>query len=279
MTITARNIIDLFQRMYADGWGYIPATAGILWTQAKQDATTDKMARKYGQRWVGHMVCDCSGAFVYAYHKNGMSIYHGSNRIARSYVVELLPVDQAKPGMAAFKARKPGEQLYDLPSQYRQGGSNYNGDLNDYYHIGLVDEDPAYVLNSQSTATGFQRSKIKDGWDAVGYLKAVDYKKGVEPMQMLYQATVYSVNGKPVNLRKEAGTAAKVIRTVPVGTVVDVLEEADANWDEIRVGNDTGYMMRPYLVPVQDDQTTQLRALISEARQKLDEADRLLGGM
>ena len=60
---------------------------------------------------------DCSGAFVYAYNEHEMDIAHGSNAIARKYVVKLIPYSEAKieAGMMAFKARKPGEKGYALP--------------------------------------------------------------------------------------------------------------------------------------------------------------------
>ena len=116
---------------------------------------------------------DCSGAFVYAYKQFGKSIYHGSNRIARVEVVELLPISEAKPGMAAFKTRNPGDSRYNLPSSYQKGAKYYNGDLRDFYHIGLVSERGT-VLNAQSSATGFVESKI-DSWTCVAYLKQVDY--------------------------------------------------------------------------------------------------------
>ena len=113
---------------------------------------------------------DCSGAFVYAFRLLGnRSIAHGSNAIARKYVVEMLPVSMAKPGMAAFKARVSGDEGYDLPERYRQNGVSYTGDLNDYYHIGLVDSDARYVLNAKGTNYGFSRDPLngKHGWDYV----------------------------------------------------------------------------------------------------------------
>lgn len=149
--IPVNKLIALFQKMHQEHWPY--ASPG----------SNDENG------------IDCSGAFVWAYDQFGENIYHGSNRIARQYVVELLPLSEAKPGMAAFKARKPGEEYYALPQGYMNGGGQYNGDLNDYYHIGLVDEDIAFVLNAKDKASGFTRSSIREGWDAVGYLTAVDY--------------------------------------------------------------------------------------------------------
>ena len=251
MSIPCNSILADFHQMLDDKWGYIPATAGTMWTQAKQNATTNAMAKKYGSKWIGHMVADCSGAFVYVYKKYGMSIYHGSNRIARKYVVELLPISEAKPGMAAFKFYKPGEKGYQLPEDYKPGGSQYNGDLNDYYHIGLVEENPKYVLNSATTINGFIRSKISNGWNACGYLKAVDYdgKDDDEPMFDNNLFVVTSENGQPVNMRQTASVTSDIVAKVPVGTEVNVIGENSNGWKYVQYKTKKGWMMSKFLVP------------------------------
>lgn len=188
---------------------------------------------------------DCSGAFVYAFRKHGASIYHGSNRIARTEIVELLPMCQAKEGMAAFKLRAPGSAYYALPSSYKPGGGHYNGDLNDYYHIGLVGRD-GQILNAQSSATGFVKSKAST-WHCCGYLKQVNYGQEESPMEeALYQATVTASTGSTVNLRKAAGTSAAVLERVNIGTTVDVIEEG-TEWHKIRTASNTGFMMACFL--------------------------------
>lgn len=255
--IPANRIIAAFQGYLASHDGYIPAASGEVWTQAKQDkkAETDTQVAKYGQQWVGHRVEDCSGAFVRAYRDYGLSIYHGSNRIAREYVSELLSPSCAKPGMAAFKAYRAGDKYYALPGEYKPGGKHYNGDLLDYYHIGLVDDDPQYVINAASTKSGVKRGKLADGWCAVGYLRAVDYTNGGdEPVeQYIYKAIVDSANDKPVNLRKSPSLIASRIAEVPDGTEVKVLSEHDGDWAVIDTGTKTGYMMRKYLVPINEN--------------------------
>lgn len=196
--IPVRELIAIFQRMYTEHWAY------------KSNAAQTGCV-------------DCSGAFVWAYKQFGASIAHGSNAIARSYVLALLPVSEAQPGMAAFKIRRPGDEKYALPAKYQPGGSAYNGDLNDYYHIGLVDTDARYVLNAQSTATGFQRSKIAQNWACVGYLKAVDYgdeKTNGDEEPMMNPMIVYAESGKTVFLRRQASTDSSYIARVPVGTEV-----------------------------------------------------------
>lgn len=239
-----------FDRMYREHWAY-----------------------KWGSAQTGCV--DCSGAFVWAYRQFGQGIYQGSNRIARSYVAGLLPVSAARPGMAAFKARKPGQQYYDLPSEYREGGKRYNGDLNDYYHIGLVDSDPRYVLNAQGIKTGFVRSKLSDGWCAVGYLKAVEYGEEGEHMKR-------QVTGGKLNLRDQPNKAAKILAQIPDGATVTV-DEYGADWCKIEYQGKTGWAMTKYLAEVQEDggtlyeRVTQVRALLAEAQAKYAEADKLLG--
>lgn len=281
--IAREALIADFQTMLRDRWGYIPATAGEVWTQEKQDRATSEMVRKYGRQWVGHRVADCSGAFVWAYRQHGLSIYHGSNRIARKYVKELLPIAQARPGMAAFKARRPGEQQYDLPAEYRQGGKYYTGDLNDYYHIGLIDTDPRYVLNSRSTASGFVRSKLADGWDYVADLKAAAGGQAIQedtPMRRY-------VKGGRLNLRKSASTGAAVIAQIPDGAAVTILNYGDA-WCEVEYNGKTGWAKTEYLAEtpaeapeggVLYEKVITARALLANVRQELAEADRQLADL
>lgn len=77
--IAVSAILGDFQRMLDEHWKY---TAG---------------AAEAGN-------VDCSGAFVWSYRQHGQSIYHGSNRIARTEIVELVPISAAKPGMAVLSA-------------------------------------------------------------------------------------------------------------------------------------------------------------------------------
>ena len=264
MGIGSGQLIADFRRMLAEKWGYIPSTSGETWTKEKQEqaAAKSETVARYGGQWIGHRVADCSGAFVWAYRQHGMSIYHGSNRIAREYVTErgarseergaaLLPMAEAKPGMAAFKLRKPGDKNYSLPSEYRHGGAHYNGDLNDYYHIGLVDTDGS-IINAQSTAKGVQRSKAS-GWSCVGYLKAVNYgtneSGGEEPMSI---AEVIG-DGK-LNIRQEPNKHGTLVNQISPGTEVQVVKTvtgADGTeWAYITCKKGSGYVMADFLMPL-----------------------------
>ena len=225
--IPADKLISLFRRMYNEHWEYV-------WGAAE----TGKV--------------DCSGAFVWAYRQFGKSIPHGSNAIARGYVEGLVPISQALPGMAAFKKKAPDQSGYDLPAKYRKGGSAYNGDLHDYYHIGLVDETGQYVLNAQGTKAGFTRTPLSK-WAAVGRLNAVSYTKTTpseeaSPMIMMY---VVSADGNPVRVRKNPSTSSETLTRLRYGT--EVMAGDDVNgWRPIEYdGGKHGYMMSKFLSELQ----------------------------
>ena len=196
---------------------------------------------------------DCSGAFVWAYRQHGASMYHGSNRMARVEVVSLIPINVANivPGMAAFKHHAPGEAGYDLPDSYKPGNEYYNGDLNDYYHVGLVDTDTSRVLNAQGVATGFVSSPISQDWSHVALLKQVDYG-AVAPVPPTEgtdygTATVYAANGLPVKLRQTASTQLPYLDKVPVGTVVTLRGPEQDGWTPVTYNGRNGYMMSQFL--------------------------------
>lgn len=65
---------------------------------------------------------------------------------------------------------------------------------------------------------------------------------------MLYQATVTATGGNTVNLR-DSYKNGSIITRVPIGNIVNVLEETNAEWAKITTLNGTtGYMMKQFLV-------------------------------
>ena len=242
------DLIALFQQMYREHWSYI-------WGHAEKGCV------------------DCSGAFVYAYKVlDHMSIAHGSNAIARKWVVcDMLPLSEARPGMAAFKFKRPGEDGYDLPERYRQGGASYDGDLSDYYHIGLVDADVHYVLNAKGTISGFCRDKLAaaSGWDCVAYLKDVEYG-GKDDVVMQAKVVLPSgAKGDTVNMRSGPGKNYEVIGKVPVGTTVDLLVD-QGTWCKIDWDGQTGWMMSNYLE--YEGQDGESNTLTDEEVRQIDDA-------
>ena len=214
MKINVQTLIKIFQQMYAEHWSY-----------------------KWGSHEQGCV--DCSGAFTYAFGLYGIYFPNGSNTIARKYIAgELLPISEAKPGMAAFKCRPWSEKEKD--------NKWYNTEPGDVYHIGLVDDDPKYVLNAKGEKSGFSRDKI-DSWDYVAYLKDVDYE-GSEEDHMKTATVVRTANstGNTVNMRYAPSTSAKLVERVPFGSVVEVLADS-GEWCKIRWESYEGWMLSNYL--------------------------------
>ncbi len=224
--IPVDGLIAVFRKMYDERWTY-------AWGAARQGCV------------------DCSGAFVYAYGRFGQTVPHGSNAIARSCVGKLLPVSDARPGMAAFKRKKPGQSGYDLPDRYKS-----SPDQNDYYHIGLVDQTGRYVLNAQGEKAGFTRTPVGK-WAFVAELKAVDYASGAsadgdggpvpdptpEPAPAFGEALVTAPSGSLVNVRTKPGGAKQ--DALPIGTAVTVLETR-GDWSLVDYHRQ-GWMMTRYL--------------------------------
>lgn len=252
--VKVQDLIKIFQQMYEEHWRY-------------EHAHHEKGC------------VDCSGAFTYSMKQFGIDYPNGSNAIARNYIVGgMKPISEAKPGMAAFKAKEPTESGYSLPEKYKQGGRSYTGDIRDYYHIGLVDEDTKYVLNAKGTNYGFCRDKLtsSNGWDFVAYLKSVDYdnqEKGETTMAEAKVVLPSGASGATVNMRKSAMTDAALIIRVPVGSTVTVLEDL-GQWCKITYSGKTGYMMSNYLEYAgQPDESNPSKTELTEDQiRQIDEA-------
>lgn len=179
-------LVDKFKQALSDKWGYIWGTAGIEWTQAKQnqkvnymvekyganwqknaDAKNDNyyMAALYGSKWIDHTVADCSGLFVWAFKQLGGSIYHGSNSIYDRYCKGKGKITDdirksMKPGTAVFVCKASGNKS----------------------HIGLYVGD-GKVIEACSTQAGVCTSNITAGkWTYYGLLKDVSYSASEAPI-------------------------------------------------------------------------------------------------
>lgn len=227
--IPVKDLYSACEMMLKDKWGYIWGASGEVWTEKKQAAATRDMTVKYGSRWIGHHVVDCSGVMVYIWRQHGMNIYHGSNTIRKKYCgpLQKTPV----PGYAAFKA---------------------NGD--DYHHIGIVAEDGLNVYEAKGTQTGFVMSAASS-WDCFAAFNDVDYGVSTDEeqggdRQVIYQAKVSTDSGS-LNIRTGAGTEYPIIGRLPKGEVVDVLEEKDG-WAHIIDGKE-GWVSMQYLTRIPDE--------------------------
>lgn len=229
MKIPVSDLYSACKMMLADQWGYIWGAAGELWTEKKQKAATREMTVKYGSRWIGHRVADCSGVMVYIWKQHGMSIFHGSNTIRKKYCGPLQ--NDPAPGFAAFKVK---------------------GD--DFYHIGIVAEDGATVYEARGTQKGFTRSKASEWHKFAPFLDVYYGEESSMSGEPLYTATVTTKAGG-LNLRTGPGTAYPRITTLERNSQVQVLEEYEQGWAYVRQGTAQGYVSTEYLTPVEGSKT------------------------
>ena len=170
--IETSALIEKFQYALSNSWGYIWGTAGVMWTAAKQEAlnkTTDKdheMGRKYGAKWIGHYVADCSGLFSWAFKQLGGYMYHGSNTMYDKYCTNKGTFKNGK--------RTDGQEL-------KPGSAVFTGDNSNKGHVGLYIGN-GYVIEAQGTKAGVVRSSVTlNKWTYWGELKDVNYGDSPAP--------------------------------------------------------------------------------------------------
>ena len=203
--------------------------------------------------------CDCIGMDKFAFRECGVSFSTtGTNYTLRYQVEDIRPIvgtSDLSVGDVVFKARKPGEKGYDLPEKYQKGGKNYNGDLNDYYHIGTVKSVyPLRIIHMTSPTAKTDTNLGKWGYAARWLPEFVQYDTPIpepepapEPEPTPETAVVYAENGRPVNLRARPSRAAALVDRVPCGETVEVIERG-SDWCHIKWRWHIGYMMTEYLI-------------------------------
>jgi uncharacterized protein YgiM (DUF1202 family) len=72
-------------------------------------------------------------------------------------------------------------------------------------------------------------------------------------IKVLYQAKVTASSGSTVNMRDAASSSGEIIKQIPLNTIVDVVEETNADWLKIGYQGKVGYMMSKFLKKVADE--------------------------
>ena len=230
-------------------------------------------------------VCDCIGLIIGAIRRIGLkwSGIHGSNYAARYQTVSLAYIQKESElelGDVIYKAcdedgvvRKACnsgsfKRKWDLPSRYWKGKQYYNGDLHDYYHVGVVTKvNPLNITHMTSPHMKVDYN-LSGGWNYHGKAKPLaDAAGGVTPTPTPEptptptptpstgtQAVVVSENGQPVKMRKYPSENCATWDKLPVGTVVTIVEPGE-KWAKINGGRRKGwYMMAKFLDVVGDGQ-------------------------
>ena len=202
--ISTQALIDKFRQALEEHWGYIWGTAGEAWTAAKQkelEKTTDSsraQGRKYGSKWIGHTVADCSGLFSWAFKKLGGYMYHGSDTIYRKYC--------ANKGELSKGKRKDQGTLKPGTAVFVWNGSNYS-------HVGLYVGD-GIVIEAMGTIKGVTTSKVTAGkWTHWGEMAGIDYvNAGNEELRIKNEELEVTLT--PTIRRGSKGDAVKECQTL-----------------------------------------------------------------
>ena len=154
--ISGQALVNKVREAYEAKWGYIWGTRGQVWTQAQQDNATRAMTVKYGQKWVGKRVADCSGLIKWAMRELGGDIYHGSNTMFNQCAETgpLAGVVKIRIGTAVFQ---------------NTGGKRG--------HVGIYDGG-GMVIEEHGTQAGIIKSPLAT-WDEWGILPGTDVSDGV----------------------------------------------------------------------------------------------------
>lgn len=164
--IQATDLIRLWERAHADGWGYIWGRYGQIWTKANQDAATRETTRLYGSRWIGHHVADCSGLGYWAFHELGGYIYHGSNTIWNKYVTGR---SDLKNGL-----RTDGQEMLPGDPVFLK---RKEGNTTNRHHIGYYIGN-GMTIEAANTQKGVIKSPVSK-WHETAHWKNVEYQGGI----------------------------------------------------------------------------------------------------
>ena len=210
--------------------------------------------------------CDCIGLIIGAIRRMGLKWtgIHGSNYAARREITGLTKLtskSQLEFGDVVLKAVPKGHPNWRLPSRYFKGGSYYNGDLNDYYHAGVVASiNPFQIKHMSSKMTIDTKIDVTYPWNYKGkLLKLVAASSDIptptptptpDPAQYK-KAVVVAKSGSTVNLRQTPSKASRIMIRVPLGKTVTITKPGET-WAAVKYDNFSGYMMAEFLDTIGD---------------------------
>lgn len=164
--IKADDLIRLWKRALNEGWGYIWGAYGQVWTQAKQNAATRETTIKYGSKWIGKTVADCSGLGYWAFNQLGGYIYHGSNTIWEKYVTDKCDLQNGR--RTDGKPMYPGDPVFLVKVVNGKKNRHHIG----YYVGGDV------CIEAKGTQYGVVTSGLSH-WRETAHWLNVEYEGGV----------------------------------------------------------------------------------------------------
>jgi len=213
MAITGEMLAKQAETAYQERWGYIWCTAGEIWTQAKQTMLEKKynsdqekykdyeMAVRYGDRWFGRKVTDCSGLIKWATGKLGLKgIYHGSNSMFNKNCKK---VEKIRKGVK-------------IPI----GAVIFTGNEQEQHnHVGILISSTC-VLEARGTQYGVVHTALSNKkWTYWGMLNGVSYEEPAVPVSTEKETTSTASTTKK-NTKKGMDVSYPTLRRGAKGDLV-----------------------------------------------------------
>lgn len=256
-----------------------------------------KAGQKYVSKHTPYAEMDCQ-AFIeqcladIGVHKD----WKGSNAMYRD-MRAVMPVESA---IVDFGSIPAGTFLFIWANDHGEIARGYDDGLGNASHVGFATGTPGdkgAMHSSQSKGevcySKFNNKSISGGWNYVGFCKLLDYGEKVEKILAEYDdegetlmrdACIVAANGLPVNFRSSPKQANNnLIKKLPVGTPVLVLEDKGNGWYFIDVNGTVGYVMTEFVEmmpeidedepeeePITDTSNEALFKLLHSINEKLD---------
>ena len=167
--ISVNDFVNTAIIPYREGGGYIWGATGGTWTAEDQKKATREMTVKYGSRWIGKRVWDCSGLIYWIYRLYGMTITHGSNTMYKEFC-------------SAKGKIKGGKKENGDPIKKGSAVFLYRSSDNNRHHVGVYIGD-GQCVEAKGTINGVVMSDISH-WHEWGELLGVDYSDETVVMDM-----------------------------------------------------------------------------------------------
>ena len=198
-----------------------------------------------------HGECDCIGLVIGALRRCGETWngLHGSNYAARNemeYLKTIVGSSDLVPGELVYKSYEPDQAKYGLPDRYLKGGGYYNGDLRDYYHVGIViSVYPLRILHMTSPKALTDTKLGKWSWH--GKLKKVNLQDENEGEKQMEDVIIGGGElSAPIHMRRAASTGSAIVADIPQGSAAKLIEGGGV-WNQIEWNKIQGWVMSKFV--------------------------------
>lgn len=209
--------------------------------------------------------CDCIGLIIGAHRRMGYKWtgIHGSNYAARYETVNLKPIKsqgELNVGDIVYKSVPKGHKNWTLNKykRYLPGGKYYNGDLNDYYHVGVVaSTNPFQIKHMSSKMTIDNKVNTYYPWNYYGQSRIITNASSSKPEPSpspepgIEKAVVVAKSGRTVNMRSGPSKKNRIMIQIKLGETVTIVQPGE-EWARITYNKFTGYMMAEFLDTIGD---------------------------